>query len=142
MRTHVIFDHPAAWVPVSEEDGILSVEGATWFVNLLEQVPDLTVDPDLCQEDWGVVVFATRNNKRFWIGLSFWGEDERRWCAHVHHHSFAWLQRVSASGRTELRRLIQDVHGALNSAAVVSHVSWLDQHAVDRGQGPGSPNPI
>ena len=68
MRNNVTFHYPANFVPVSDDDGILSVTAADWFVSLLRRVNDLSVRSDLCQEDWGVVVFAERAGKRFWIG--------------------------------------------------------------------------
>src|SRR6266480_712439 len=108
MRTNVRFRHPAEFVPVSDEDGILAVSGAQWFVSLLRRVPGLEIDDELCQEDWGVVAFVRRHQKHFWIGLSFWPDGEHTWLAHVHHRSFAWLQRLSPSGKIELNRLVSD----------------------------------
>lgn len=70
MRTNVIFRHPTEFVAASAEDDILSADGADWFVSLLRQIPGLEIEPQLCQEDWGVVVLAKRKGKRFWIGLS------------------------------------------------------------------------
>jgi hypothetical protein len=32
----------------------------------------LKIEEDLCQEDWGVVLFARRKRKKFWIGLNAW----------------------------------------------------------------------
>ncbi len=45
MRTNVRFNHPSKFVPVSEDDGVLAVEGAQWFVALLQQIPRLEVAP-------------------------------------------------------------------------------------------------
>jgi hypothetical protein len=72
IRTCVAFRHPALFVPLSAEDGILSIRGAHWFVPLLKVVPDLEIKPTLCQEDRGVVVFAERKKKTFRIGLGAW----------------------------------------------------------------------
>ena len=108
MRKNVTFRHPAEFVPVSGGDGILATAGAGWFVPLLRRIDGLSVQGELCQEDWGVVVFAERSGKRFWIGLSFWPDGEQAWLAHFHHHSFAWLQRRSAAGKRELERLVSD----------------------------------
>src|SRR5437868_5003327 len=72
MRTNVTFRHPAQFVALSDEGRILAVNGALWFAMVLQRVPALQIDDDLCQEDWGVVLFARRRNKTFWIGLSGW----------------------------------------------------------------------
>jgi hypothetical protein len=29
------------------------VDGASWFVFLLQQIPGLRIESELCQEDWG-----------------------------------------------------------------------------------------
>ena len=60
MRNHVIFRHPAEFVPVSGEDGILSADSAEWFMSLLRQIPGLEIEAELCQEDWGVVAFLPK----------------------------------------------------------------------------------
>src|SRR5262249_12351962 len=112
MRTNVTFRYPAEFVPLSDQDGILAVSGAQWFAALLARVPGLAIDNELCQEDWGVVVFARRNQKKFWIGLSFW-DVGGEWLAHFHHGSFPWLQWFSSSGNDELKRLLADVHAML-----------------------------
>lgn len=100
MRNNVTFRHPAEFVET--EEGILSIDGVAWFVDLLRRIDGLGVDATLCQEDWGVVVFAQRAGKRFWIGLSLWPEDEPAWLAHVHHHSFAraFDQRLAHGSRS------------------------------------------
>lgn len=126
MRTNVTFRHPAAFVPVSEQDGVLAVNGAQWFVTLLRRIPDLEIDEALCQEDWGVVLFARRNKKKFWIGLSAWDVDGL-WLAHFHHGSFAWLQRFSLSGKNELNRLLVDVHEVLAGDTATSQVTWHEE---------------
>lgn len=141
MRTNVIFRHPAEFVAVSAEEGILSADGAEWFVSLLRQISGLEFEHELCQEDWGVVAFAQRNGKRFWVGLSLWPDDEQMWLAHFHHRSFAWLQRWSASGNSELHRLILDAHAALCADAAVSHVSWHNEREMTRANANGSTTP-
>ncbi len=118
--THVTFRHPAEFV--SDAEGILAVSGAQWFAALLHRVPGLEIEDDLCQEDWGVVVFARRNRKKFWIYLSFW--DEGCWLAHFRYRSFAWSQRLSSSGKNELKRLLADVHEVLVSEAAISDIAW------------------
>jgi len=139
MRTHVTFRHPANFVPVSDEDGILSVTGASWFVQLLRQVPDLALRDDLCQEDWGIVAFAERAEKKFWIGLS--AEEEGAWVAHFHHGSWAWFQRVSPAGDRELRRLTQDFHHVLVNEAAVSEITWYREDDMMKQRQSGSANP-
>lgn len=129
MRTHVTFRHPEKFVPVSDAEGILATSGAQWFTTLLRKVPDLEVVDDLCQEDWGVVIFARRNGKSFCIGLGWW-ESEGVWLADFHHGVWSWLQRFSASGKSELRRLLADVHSMLTSEPTVSTVQWHDEKAM------------
>lgn len=133
MRTNVSFRHPAEFVPVSDVDGILAVDGARWFVTLLTRVPHLQIDGDLCQEDWGVVVFARRNEKSFWVGLSEWEEDGF-WLAHFHHASFSWLQRFKSSGKQELAHLVSDFHRVLIEEPDVSEVTWYEQREMRKAQ--------
>jgi hypothetical protein len=139
MRTHVTFRHPADFVPVSDEDGILSVTGADWFVSLLRQVPELDLRDALCQEDWGIVAFAERAERKFWIGLS--AEEAGAWVAHFHHGSWAWLQRFSPSGDRELRRLTQDFHQVLANEAAVSEITWYREDDMMRQRQSGSAAP-
>jgi hypothetical protein len=127
VRTNVRFRHPTEFMPLSDEDGILAVGGAGWFASLLRRVPGLEIEDELCQEDWGVVIFARRNEKRFWIGLSMWADGEQAWLAHVHHRSFAWLQRLSASGNKELERLVSDIHNVLVADRAVSEIAWYQE---------------
>jgi hypothetical protein len=113
MRANVTFRHPAEFVGDEDDGGgVLAVRGAEWFAALLRRVPGLELDDDFCQEDWGVVFFARRKQKKFWIGLSGW-DVEGAWLAHFHHGSFAWLQRFSSTGKSELKRLLVDVHDVL-----------------------------
>lgn len=126
MRNNVVFRYPAPFVPVSDEEGILSVRGAGWFVSLLQQINVLKICDHLCQEDWGVVIFAERRDKRFWIGLNMW-DMEGAWLAHFHHHSFALLQRLTASGKGELKLLISDYYHVLTTAPKISDVTWYEE---------------
>lgn len=140
MRTNVTFYHPAEFVPLSDSDAILAVGGAQWFVALLRRVPGLQIDDHLCQEDWGVVVFARRNQKKFWIGLSTW-DAENTWLAHFHHGSFAWLQRFSSSGKSELQRLVSDIHAVLAQEPRVSDILWYEESQMNTAQPAGSQTP-
>lgn len=139
---HVGFRHPAKFVPVSDEDGILSVEGAQWFVSLLQHVPDLEIDEELCQEDWGVVVFVRRNQKKFWIGLSMGIEGEGMWLAHCHHGVSAWLQRITSTGKKELRHLVSDLHAALTSEPAIMNVIWYDEREMRKPRPNGYTTPF
>lgn len=141
MRTNVTFHHPAEFEPLSDEDGILAVGGAQWFVALLLRVPGLHIDGELCQEDWGVVVFARRNGKRFWVGLSAW-DVKHTWLAHFHHGPFAWLQRLSPSGKSELRSLVSDVHAVLADEPAVSNVVWYEEGEMRKPQPAGFRTPV
>ena len=126
------FRHPARFVPLTEEDNILAVGGANWFVALLERIPGLRVDPNLCQEDWGVVAFVQRDKKRFWVGLSAWPEGEHAWLAHVHRRSLSWLQSLRPSGNIELQRLAADVHAVLAGDESVSSIEWYRENDMSK----------
>lgn len=141
MRNNVSFRHPAEFVPLSEEDGILAVGGAQWFLALLRRVPGFQIEDDLCQEDWGVVLFARHDQKKFWIGLSGW-DSENAWLAHFHHDSFAWLQRFSSSGKSALRRLLADVHGVLASEPGVSDIVWYEESEIRKTRTAGFATPF
>ena len=141
MRTNVVFEHPADFVPVSDEDGVLAVRGAQWFVDLLQAIPGLEIDPRLCQEDWGVAIFVCSGNKKFWVGLSMWPESDRAWLAHVHHGSFAWLQRFSTSGRAELERFVTNVHHALADNPSITNVVWYQESAMRKASPIGAATP-
>lgn len=142
MRSNVSFRYPAEFVPFSEEDQILAVQGADWFIALLRRVPGLQIENELCQEDWGVVVFASRNGKQFWIGLSLWPDGKDTWLAHIHHGSFAWLQRLSRSGNAELKHLISDFHDVLASDPAVAAITWYSESEIRKPspQGFATPN--
>jgi hypothetical protein len=140
MRTHVRFHHPAEFVRLSDADGVLAIGGAQWFVLLLRRVPGLVIDDELCQEDWGVVMFAQRDGRRFWIGLNLW--DEHEWLAHIHHNSFSWLQRLSPSGKSEMKRLLSDLHGALTNDPAVSNVRWYEKRDMLRGRPHAFASPL
>ncbi len=143
MRTIVTFRHPADFVPVADNNGILSISGAQWFVSFLGRVPDLHIPKKLCQEDWGVVIFVRRAGKKFWIGLTTLSESSgHTWLAHFHHGSFAWLQRFTASGQNQLQRLVADFHSILTSETVISDVAWYDESEMFKAEASGSPTPI
>jgi hypothetical protein len=95
------------------------------FSAILRRIPNLEVDNRLCQEDWGVVVFPTRAQKKFWIGLSH-GAGEHEWLGHFHHGVYAWLQRLTLSGKRELQRLTVDTHVVLSNEHAVSNVRWYE----------------
>jgi hypothetical protein len=114
MRTHVTFRHPAEFVPVSEDDGILSSTGVEWFLTILRQVPDLELDPDLCQED--------------------------DWIVHV-HGATSWLQRLSGAAAPAVDRLAHDLHIALQADPLVADVQWSTQRELNQGHRQGAPTP-
>jgi hypothetical protein len=139
MRTYVTFRHPGPFKRLSDDDGILSVKGADWFVALLRQVRDLELRAELCQEDWGVVAFAARAATRFWIGLA--AEEDQSWMAHFHHGSWAWLQRFNSSANRELQRLVQDFHEVLAHEAAVGAITWYREDDVMKRRQFGSTAP-
>jgi len=141
MRNNVSFCFPEEFERVSEEEGILSVQGAEWFVSILKKIPGIQVNEDLCQEDWGVVVFVNRNEKRFWVGLSQWSDGEFSWLAHVHHNSYAWLQRWSRSGKREFDELIMSLDRVLTTDPNVSEKLWYHEKVMNRAYPRGSHRP-
>jgi hypothetical protein len=141
MRTNDTFRRPADFVPLSDEDGILAIGGAMWFATLLREIPDLEIDADPLQEDWGVVFYAQRHRKKFWIGLSAW-DFEDIWLAHFHHDSLAWLQRRTSSGKSALARLLTDVHEQLLSDAEISEIAWYEERELDKPQPAGFSVPV
>jgi hypothetical protein len=142
MRTNVTFRHPAEFVGDSEDGGgVLAVRGAHWFAALLRRVPALQIDEHLCQEDWGVVLFARRNQKKFWIGLSAW-DAEGAWLAHFHHGSFAWFQWFSSSGNDGLKCLLANVHNVLAAEPAVSEIAWHEESEMSKPKPVGFPAPV
>lgn len=141
MRTNVTFQHPAKFVPLSGADGILSVGGARWLVLLLCQVAGLRVDDELCQEDWGVVLFASHDGKPFWVGLSAWPDQEEGWLVHFHHHHNAWIQRFSKAGRAALERLVAEFHAVPASDPQVSAIAWCEDCEIRRAEAHGASTP-
>jgi hypothetical protein len=141
MRTNVTFRHPAEFIPVSEDDGILAVAGAALFADMLRRIPGLDVSAPLVQEDWGVVATVTRNGCRFWIGVSLWPEGEGAWLAHVHHGSSAWIQRLTAKGKEELQKLARDLHATLDADVAVQDVVWFRESDMTKPAPDGIANP-
>ena len=142
MRTNVTFWHPAGFVGDLEDGGgVLAVNGAQWFAALLRQIPGLQLDEDLCQEDWGVVFFARREQKRFWIGLSVW-DSKGAWVAHFHHGSFDWLQWFSPSGKNGLMRLLADFHVILASEPAIANIAWHDEREMIKPEPASFPTPV
>ena len=141
MLTNVTFRHPAKFVGDQEDGGVLAVRGAQWFAALLKGVPRLELDEDLCQEDWGVVCFARRNQTKFWIGVSAW-DSEGAWLAHFHHGSVAWLQWFSSAGKGELRRLLADVHDVLASEPAITEIAWHEERDMSKPKPAGFPTPV
>ncbi len=138
-RSLVTFGHPAEMIAIDDVPDVLDVRGAGWFVGILEQVPGLEVDPELVQEDWGVVVRAARDGKRFWIGLS--AAEDGGWMAHLHHGVGTLIQRFVRAGRDALAGLHRDLHAALEGDARVHDIRWHDRDAFDRGQEQGAASP-
>lgn len=139
MRTNVTFRHPAEFIGDEESGGgVLVVQGALWFATLLRRVPGLELDEDFCQEDWGVVFFTRRNQKKFWIGLSA-SHFDGDWLAHFHHGSF--LQSFRSSGKNELKRLLADFHDVLASEPIVTEIAWYEESEMTKPTPAGFPTP-
>jgi len=140
MRNNVTFRYPAEFIGTEEDGaGVMAVEGASCLLQLLSGIRQIVVDPDPCQEDWGVVVFAERDRKPFWIGLSLY--DEGVWIAHFHGDSLAWLRWRSAPSNEELMELIADFHDVLCNEPAVSHVAWYTEQEMMRPNPQGFTTP-
>ncbi len=140
-RNNVTFKHPAKFIPLSGSEHILAISGADWFVSLLQRVDGLSVQSELCQEDWGVVIFVERGGRCFWIGLGLCPEEEPAWLAHFHHTSFAWLQRWNAAGKLEFERLVSDFNSVLTKEPAVREIAWYHESEMRGAPGTGSPTP-
>ena len=140
VRTHVTFRHPAPWVVLSDDDGILSIDGAGWFIALLQRIEGLTIATELIQEDWGVLVPVARAGKSFFIGLSFWVDDgDHAWLAHASHDGL--LQRLLPTADGDLRRLLSDLHQALATEPAVSAAMWYAEKALMKWPLDGAATP-
>jgi hypothetical protein len=133
MRKAVSFDYPAPFIGTEADDaGVLSIKAAGWFANLLQSIPELIVDPNLCQEDWSVVIFTKRQKKPFhfyfWNGLA--EEPRRSWIAEVSHGDLLGFHRFIPKSREGLDKLISDFHTALVRSPSVSRVTWF-QNSTD-----------
>jgi hypothetical protein len=139
--TNVTFRYPAEFVPMPGTEDILATDGAQWFASILRSVPGLQIVDELCQEDWGVAISARRNGKQFWIGLSLGPDSDHSWLAHVHHGSFAWLQRLTPSGKSEIRRLVSDIHDSLSASSSVSAITWYEESEMAKAEPRGFAKP-
>lgn len=137
IRNNVTFRHPAPLVAAADAEGIISSEGAGWFVDLLRAIPRLVVDATLCQEDWGVVVFGMRDGFHFWFGLSFADEGDR--LPHVHHWRI--LQRFRASGKAAYAAVIAELHRVLANEPAVGEVKWFSEAEIDVSDARGAATP-
>jgi len=139
MHTDVRFFYVAPFVAAQEDEAIFGVAGAGWFVDLLKRIPNLTVNEDLCQEDWGVIVFMQRNGKKFTVGIApcFDRSEENEWWSQFSHAPLAWIQRASRSGNDELAKLITDFHAVLTQESAIKDIAWYDKFQ----QGPGAASP-
>jgi hypothetical protein len=137
IRNHATFRHPEALEAHPDELDTLTIAGVDWFVDVLREIPRLAVDRELCQEDWGVVVFGRRDGFTFWFGLSYWDEEE--FVAHVHHRGL--LQRFRAAGRVAYATTIADLHVALSQHHSITHVAWHYESELDRSTSRGAASP-
>ncbi|QDV75686.1 hypothetical protein [Botrimarina mediterranea] len=128
MRTNVCFRYPAPFVPVPDNELLLSTDGAIWFVDLLRKVPNLQINEELCQEDWGVVVFVNRNSARYWVGIGrLQDQNEGDWLAFFNPSPLSWLPWRRRHCRRELGNLIEAMHDVLQEDASVSQIVWYEE---------------
>ena len=132
MRNTVAFAIPnVRWPDETNEENcsdVLLIKHATWFLEILRRIEWLKIDPELCQEDWGVVAFASHDKLQFWIGLSFGSgsDNEGDWLAHVHHGSFSVVQRYTKRGKQAFQQLAVDLDRALRAAGATT-LLWYDE---------------
>ena len=138
IRNNVTFGHPAEFVESRDFEGILSTDGVGWFVQLLGRIPRVVVDPDLCQEDWGVAIFLDRDGYSFWVGLSPW--DEGTWLAHVHHAGL--FQRFRRSGKEAYASVAYDLSVVLANTPDVEEPEWYYDADVGDADVGGASSPL
>jgi hypothetical protein len=66
--------------------------------------------------------------------LSTWPEAENGWLAHIHHGSFAWIQRFQPKGKEALAALLNGLHQALSSDPAVSQIEWYTEAQMMSGK--------
>jgi hypothetical protein len=144
MRNTVAFSIPSVhWPEESDAEpfsDVLLTKHTTWFLDILRRIEWLKIDPKLCQEDWGVVAFASHEKLAFWIGLSV-GDVEDEWIAHVHHGSFSMVQRFTRAGKQAFEKVIVDFDRALRESGATT-VRWYhedDQSFKNPAASPTSP---
>lgn len=137
MRTNVSFRYPA---PCSDHEEIFSVDGAQWFIEILQAIPGIQIDNNLCQEDWGVVVFVQRNDARFWIGIGY--RDEEEWLAFCKPTAASWLPWRRRDYRREFGNLVEAMHDVLKNDASVSEIVWYEEPAMRTPNPKGFATPV
>jgi hypothetical protein len=131
MKKAASFEYPAPFIGTDEDEGgVLSVNGARWFASILNTISGLEVDSDLCQEDWGVVIFVKRNKNPFdvflWGGMS---ETANLWIVELRYGGIFGFQRFWPDARLEFARVLHDLTEALNHDSSVSNIQWFEKSA-------------
>jgi hypothetical protein len=135
MKDHVQFEFPAPFMGSDEGDDVIGVEGADWFDTLLSRVTGFSRSGSPIQEDWGVVFFLTSEPYKFWVGLSWYGENS--WIAHVHQSTLKFM--LPFKGRNELTTLVEALDKVLQDEAQVANIRWCDNRGI--GGTEFSPHP-
>ncbi len=133
MRTNVTFRHTAKFVPLSDEDGIIAVNGAQWFAALLRRVQALEIDENLCQEDWGRRVICPTQ----WTKVLDWTKCVER-KRHMARPLSPWFTGVVAAVRFVWQERIEAFVGrcspALAGDAAISDIAWYEESEMHKPQ--------
>jgi hypothetical protein len=126
MKDHVQFEYPAPFIGSSEGGDVIGVEGVEWFDTLLSKVTGFSRSGSPIQEDWGVVFFMSSESYKFWVGISWYGENN--WIAHVHQSTLKFM--LPFTGRNELTSFAESLDTVLQDESRVKDVRWCDNRSV------------
>jgi hypothetical protein len=135
MKDHVQFEFPAPFIGSGEGDDVIGVEGVDWFDTLLSRITGYARSGSPIQEDWGVVFNLTSESYKFWVGLSWYGENS--WIAHVHQATLKFM--LPFTGRNQLTALAEALDNVLHEEPRVTNVRWCDNRGI--GGTEFSPHP-
>ncbi len=126
MKDHVQFEYPATFIGSSEGDDVIGIEGIDWFDTLLSRVTGFARSGLPIQEDWGVVFLLTSDSYKYWVGLSWYGENI--WIAHIHQATLKFMLRFTS--RNELTALAETLDKVLQEEPRVTDIRWCGNRSV------------
>ena len=130
MRSSVSFKFVTEFVGADADEGILGIKGADWFVRRLQQIPEITVVPNLIQDDWGVAILVTRKRRQFWFGLGVFGDDT--WIAHLHRYPLGVLEYLLPPHKRQFDALLKEFHAVLATDPAISEIRWYEERDLRR----------